>query len=211
MKYPLDIQVKIVREKILNGSSVLLFGNSENTSKVLKKTYEELSEDNKFLCSCHHASLINSPLDFYTPILKLRFGKDYESKLKYFFEMQSKHPDKIRIFELTDYCGQDLQGKTENERKLPIIFVEGFEKLLFKLDFPKLLKEEYKGALVPYSEGGIKSLGFGDSLRHLQQAIPPKISICGTVKDHEGIECKTTLANRGYLFYSGNFTTIEIK
>jgi len=190
MEYSLDIEVQLVCERILDKGSVLLFGNSEDTLKVLKKAYEELSKNNEFLCSYIQASEVKEPLDFFTPILKLKFGENYRDRIKSFFELHSKYPDRIGIFHLTDYCGQESEGKTENERKLPIIFVEGIEELLFKLDFPNGLNKREEG--------------IGNSLRGgLHQT--KKAIFCGNVKNDKSIAYKSTLGNYGYMFYEGNF------
>lgn len=205
MKYPLNVEVGLVSEKLLNKQNVLLFGNIENTSKVLEKTYEDLSKNKQFLCSFHNASRIKSALNFFIPILKLKYKDNStvcEKLIDIYLKLVSQKNDETQLFHIAEVCGQDLKGKTENEKKLPIIFINGIEKLLAKIDFPNLHKKDYKQT---------NDLNFGNCLRgDLHQT--GKAIFCGTVIDYNSLEYKATLANGArYMFYCGNFATVHIE
>jgi len=205
MEYPLNVEVGLVSGKLLNKDSVLLFGNIKNTSKVLEKTCEDFSKNKQFLCSFHDASKIKSALDFFTPILKLKYKDNptvYERLINGYLKLASKKNDETQLFHMAEVCGQDLGGKTENEKKFPIIFINGIEELLAKIDFPNLHEKDYKQTM---------DLNFGNCLRgHLHQT--RKAIFCGIVTDYNSLEYKATLANGArYMFYCGNFVTIHIE
>src|SRR3989344_7612851 len=63
-------------------NSVLIFGPPEQTRRVLKAVYDAAREKEEFLCSWHEASAINHPMQFYEPILRAKYGPDYDSLAK---------------------------------------------------------------------------------------------------------------------------------
>ncbi|MFC1755261.1 hypothetical protein ACFL96_18050, partial [Thermoproteota archaeon] len=140
----LDMDVELLCETILEGGSVLLYGKPEKTSDILKRVYKSLHEMYELLCSYHRAPEITDPLDFFEPILRLKYGDLYQEKTELFFKMWEQHPDKYNILGLSKFCGQDLSGKTENEKRLPVIMIEGMERLLYKLDFSHLDESDHE-------------------------------------------------------------------
>ncbi len=207
-KLNLDRYIELLCESVLDEkNSILLYGKPEKTLEVLKEFYNIISKRKEFLCSYYDASEIQNPLDFFVPILKLKYGDDYETEIKPHIEGLSQDKNKRGILDLAEICGQNLGSKILNERKFPIILINGIEELLFKLDFSHLKKSDY--LKIPIA-GSVISQEFGDSLR--KSIFGTKKGVfCGSVKDCESMEYRDTLGNYNYLFYSENFGTLQIE
>jgi len=127
---------------------VLLYGKHEDTLAVLQGIYKKAKRNKTFLCSWHDASKIINPMDFFEPILKLKYGKKYEAlKEKDWFKELVVKNTMDGVFKLTEFCGKEKDSKFPNARKLPIFFINGIEDLFFKFDYSHLDEEGRKKLL----------------------------------------------------------------
>ena len=187
-------------------SHTLLYGKPELTLAILKGVYQRAKEKPGLLCSFHNASKINQPMDFFEPILKLKYEDEYESlKQKQWFKNLLKKRDGREIFRLSGLCAMEEKSNNSNQRKLPVIFIDGIEELLFKMDYSHLKDKERKNFNL---EQPIPR-GFGNCLRgDLHQT--NRGIFYGTVRDIKKIDYLATLGNYNYLFYEGNFRQIDV-
>jgi hypothetical protein len=180
-----ELELELAKQTISEGGSLLLYGDYCQSLKILENLFNYFSQGNQFLCSMHDSSKIEKPLDLFEPILRLKY----------------KNPNKLiglystlgHIDHIAEVCGMDLYGKTENERKMPLIFIKGIDELFFKFDFPENQKE---------------SGTFGAGLRKLHQA--DRAIFCGNIRNTDSLAYKKTIGTGSYLFYQGNFATLEI-
>ena len=188
---------------------VLLYGKHEDTFAVLQGIYERAKKDKTFLCSWHDASKIINPMDFFEPILRLKYEKGYEVlKEKDWFKELIEKNTMDGIFKLTEFCGKEKNSKFQNARKLPIFFIDGIEDLFFKFDYSHLDEEGRKKLLsINFLEQPLPK-GFGNHLRNLHQS--GKGIFYGLVKNTESLEFKSTLGNYNYLFYNENFRNHDV-
>ena len=127
---------------------VLLYGKHEDTLAVLQGIYKKAKKDKTFLCSWHDSSKIIKPMDFFEPILKLKYEKKYnELKEKDWFKELVAKNTMDGVFRLTEFCGKEKNSKFRNARKLPIFFIDGIENLFFKFDYSHLDEEGRKKLL----------------------------------------------------------------
>src|SRR3989339_764530 len=167
---------------------VLLYGKHEDTLAVLQGIYKKAKKDKTFLCSWHDSSKIIKPMDFFEPILKLKYEKKYnELKEKDWFKELVAKNTMDGVFRLTEFCGKEKN---------------------FKFDYSHLDEEGRKKLLsIDFWEQPLPK-GFGNHLRNLHQF--REGIFYGLVKNTESLEFKSTLGNYNYLFYNGNFRNHEV-
>ena len=177
--------------------SVLIYGDPEMSNSILNGVYKKLKTNNEYLCTWHDADNINEPMDFFKPILKEIYKKEYQKIIN---ENWFKQGD----FGIASLCIKESLPKIN---KLPIIFIDGIEKLFFKIDFGNLDKLQ----LINLFSLGNQPLpnGFGDCLRGELHQTNSAI-FYGIVSDSSGIEYLATLGNYEYLFYQDNFRQVNI-
>ncbi|MCK5300188.1 MAG: hypothetical protein KAJ54_03475 [Candidatus Aenigmarchaeota archaeon] len=192
-------------------NSILLYGDPKQTLAVLKGVYDKANKRKEFLCSWHDASKIDQPMDFFEPILRLKFGDEYEQmREKSWFKDLSGRETKSGVFQLACLCVQDNNSKNPNERRLPVIFIDGIDELLFKMDYSHLDQEGRKKVLSDRYMEQPSPKGFGDCLRaYLHQT--GKGIFYGSVGNVDSIENKATLGNPHYLFYGRNFRPFVVE
>ncbi len=201
MKNLLETEIESLCEDLFgeNQNSVLLYGKPEHTLAILTGVYERAKKKEEFLCSWHDASKITKPMDFFEPILRLKYGDGYESLREEEFFKRLVGRDG-HIFQLARTCGRDESSESQNAQRLPVIFIDGVEELFFNMDYWHLSLEEINKVITSHLIEQPLPKGFGDCLRahlhHTQRAI-----FYGTVRNEEGIQFKTTLGNYDYLFY----------
>lgn len=190
---------------------VLLYGKPERTLAVMRGVYERAREREEFLCSWHDASAIAQPMDFFEPILRLKYGDEYDSlREESWFKDVAARNELEGVFQLASLCGREESSENPNAQRLPVIFIDGIEELFFKMDYGHLDEEDRKKLLT----GGFMEQplpkGFGNCLRgHIHHA---KTGIFyGTVRNTEGIQFGATLGNYPYLFYSENFMNHRLR
>lgn len=207
----LERDLELLCENLFNGTPnhVLLYGESEHTRSVLKGVYKRAKNKEEFLCSWHDASAITHPMDFFEPILRLKYGHEYESlREKSLFKDYLETNDQVGVFQLAKLCGREENSKNPNERRSPIFFIDGVEELFFKMDYSHLDEEDRK--IVTGDFKRLHPRGFGNCLRgYLHQT--GKGIFYGTVRDTEGIQFKATLGNYHYAFYNGNFGYYNVR
>ncbi|MGV8087059.1 MAG: hypothetical protein ACP5N1_05510 [Candidatus Woesearchaeota archaeon] len=209
MAMVLKREIDYLCNRIDIGNHPLIYGDKDHATSLLKGIYDKLNLSERFSCTYHDASNINHPLDFFDPILKLKYGSHYD-RLRKDSEMIKiyKNRDDLEISvnsisHLTHIVGEIRYFAKIPLKKKPLIFIDGIEELFFKMDYGHLNEKE-RGKLfnVNFMDRPMNN-GFGDSLRILHQL--GSASFCGVVRDTESIEFKATLGNYHYLFYSGNF------
>ena len=189
---------------------VLLYGDPQKTNLVLKAMYDAAREREEFLCSWHNASTIAQPMDFFEPILRLKYGNEYESlREKSWFKDLTTRNEKGGVFQLARLCGREENSENQHARSLPIIFIEGIEELFFKMDYGHLNEEGRKKLLTSSFMEQPLSKGFGDCLRGSLHQTKNGI-FYGTVRNSQGIPFEATFGNYHYLFYSENFMEIYL-
>ncbi len=211
--YDMDVQlereIEFLCEDLFEGgrNHVLLYGKPERTLPVLQGVYERAKKREEFLCSWHDASKITQPMDFFEPILRLKYGSEYESlREKSWFKELAVRDNKDGVFQLARFCGREKDSKNPHLRKLPLIFIKGIEELFFTMDYGHLDEEGRKKLMnyfTPFTELPLPK-GFGDCLRgYLHQT---GNGICyGSVMNTKRMEVAATLLNYQYLFYGENF------
>jgi len=187
-------------------NNFLLYGNPKKTSLMLREIYKQAQKREEFLCSWHNASKIKKPMDFFEPVLRLKYGKRYDTEIvakPWFKELISRN-EKGGVFQLASLCGREENSKYPNEKKTPIFFILGMEELLFKMDYRHLNKTSLQKLLTgDFMEQPLPK-GFGDCVRgSLHQT--GKGIFYGTVRNPNNIKFRSTLGNYNYLFYCENF------
>ena len=183
-------------------SSFLIYGELEEKQAILKGVYEEASKRDNLLCSFHDSSKIKTPLDFFEPILKLKWGQERYEKFKQSDYFKSLDDDEIRI--LAGLCGKEENSQNPQERKFPIFFIDGIEKFFFNMDYGHLSQDKESLLESEFSHLNMHSKKFSESLRvRLKDELTG--AFIGTVDDEQGIEYDLTLGTARYLFYAGNF------
>ena len=199
--------VNLVQE----GNSLLFYGKPAETVAVMQEIYTFAKDTHSLSCSWHDASRIQHPLDFFDPILQLKYGSQYQrldqfNQLKDLFSRNDKTMPDISI--LAELCQQEKQSPHLNAQKLPVIFVDGMEELLFRMDYAHLDAPEQKA----FSKGVMEQpspKGFGNCLRaNLHQT--KRGVFCGTVKNPDSLQYQATLGNYNYLFYAENFRPVHL-
>lgn len=191
--------------------SMLFYGHPEQTTEVLQGIYSTMKKSERFRCTYHHASKIKRLMDFYEPILRLKYGDKYENII------EEEHIRKIRdrnnpreLLVLTQFCAQEPRATEPQHRKMPLLLIEGIEELFFEREYGYLSEEE-KQKLVNQRDlfEGTRSLGLGNSLRaYLHQS--KRGIIFGTVKDENSIQYRITFGDYSYAFFQGNFRLINV-
>lgn len=202
--------IEYLRKDLYDGGQnhVLLYGKPEETLVVLKGVFDRAKENEEFLCSWHDASKIAQPMDFFEPILRLKYGGDFDTRIKDLVSPAQKQTAKNKIPKEVMYCAElcarEKNAKNRNARKLPIIFIDGIDELFFKMDYCHL------------DETGIKKLlnrnffeqplprGFGNCLRARLHQTNNGI-FYGAVWDYKSIQYRATLGNYHYTFFALNF------
>ncbi|MFA6089206.1 MAG: hypothetical protein WC755_05050, partial [Candidatus Woesearchaeota archaeon] len=181
------------------GNSVLFYGKESDTNFVMKQIYEKMKQNDKFLCSWHNAELIKTPIDFFDPILKSKYGEEYNS-------FREEEWFKKGMGEL---IGRNIDSSKINHQKLPLIFIEGIENLFFNMDY--YLTELDRINFNPNDETLKTKYGnFGNTLRK-GLFTPHNGIIYGSVKDKNSKEYNYTLGNYDYLFYVDNFMKFQLE
>jgi|GEM_PF-6141684 len=213
MEKSLEWNVEYLCESHFSGGQghTLLYGKPDQTLEVLKEIYQRIKAKNEFLCTWHDASAITKPMDFFEPILRLKYGEEYNSlKEKSWFKDYVARDEMSGVFQLARFCGKDEDPDRPNTRKMPVIFIDGIEELFFKMDYGHLNKKDLKRVLNGKYMNRPLSRGFGNCLRgHLHQAGTG--IFYGRVRDDKGMQYQTTLGNYDYLFYRGNFREFEVR
>jgi hypothetical protein len=182
-------------------NNVLFFGNLKYTRAVLKGVYNRAKIKNEFLCSWHDALAITKPMDFFEPLLILKYGKEYDKlKMRPIFRQICKED----IFELAYLCGREKGSKNKNHQRLPVIFIDGFEQLLFEMDYGHLDKKRIETMLIDDSASQILPKGFGDRLRKELHQTGTGI-FYATVGNANSVEFASTLGTYNYLFNADQF------
>mgnify|MGYP001568132253 CR=1 FL=1 len=213
MKETFNMDIAYLSEELFKSgkNNTLLYREPENTLEVLQKIYEKANKREEFLCTFHNASLIKKPMDFFAPILKLKYGEEYEDSFKSdWFKDIINSEDVSETSRLADFCGKDEKSDNLRHKKLPLIFIEGIEELFFKMDYGHLDDDKLKNF---FRRGYLEQPGhrmFGNCLRGSLPQTGNAIFF-GSVRNNKGIEYATTLGNYHYMFYSGNFGNFHIK
>lgn len=187
-------------------NSVLLYGRPDYALTILKDVYGRAKARDEFLCTWHDASAITKPMDFFEPILRLKYGDHYESlsENNWFKDSVSRN-DKSGVFQLASLCGRENNTQDPNHRRTPVIFIDGIEELFFKMDFGHLNEDEVTKVMIAGSwERRPLPKGFGDCLRGYLHQTRDGI-FYGAARNYESPQFQATLGNPGYLFYALNF------
>lgn len=208
MRNPLEPEIEFLCEDLFERgrNHLLLYGKPEDTLSVLKSVYERATKRGEFLCSWHDASTITCPMNFFEPVLQLKYGEEYNLlREKLWFKDLVARNDRSGVFQLAGLCGREKASKNPNARRLPLFFIDGIEELFFKLDYGHLDEESRKNVLSgDFMDQHFLPRGFGDCLRsHLHQTGTG--IFYGTVRNSGGIQFQATLGNYYYLFYDENF------
>lgn len=189
-----------------NPNSVLFYGESELTGRLLNQVYSMAKEKENLLCSFHDASLIKQPMDFFEQILQLKYGDKYENlkEKDWFKKITEKEDLDISDFHiLAGLCARERKSDNPNYRKLPVIFIDGIEELFFNMDYGHFNKKELEQIFTQWDKG------FGTALRSgLHQTLDGVFY--GSVRKTDGIEYAETLGRYHYLFYAGNFRPMMV-
>ncbi len=190
---------------------ILLYGKPERTREVLRAVYERGKAREELLCSWHDASVITQPMDFFEPILRLKYGSDYEAiREDLHVKDFAGRNDKGGVFQLAALCGREDTSRYPNARRQPVIFIDGIEELFFKLDYGHLDEAGLKDVLAGRFMKRPLSKGFGDCLRGFLHQTGKGI-FYGTVRDTAGTPFATTIGNYDYLFYGENFMPVRVQ
>jgi hypothetical protein len=191
-----------LKQSISNGNNYLIYGN--DSTIFLKQVYEFFKTEDKFRATYHDESLVQTPRDFLEPILMLKYH-DYDSWKE---ELWAQKKSGLPFFDIIiDSCGQEKDSDDPVKRKKPLIFIDGIENLLYKLDLYALSEEKQKEVI---------DSGKSDNLFHFSSALraalctPNKGNIVGVVNNFESIEYKFTLGTYHYLLNADNFGHIVL-
>ncbi len=208
MESPLETEIEFLCEDLFERgkNNVLLYGKPEDTLSVLSGVYERATKKEEFLCSWHDASTITCPMDFFEPVLQLKYGDEYNLlREKLWFKDLVARSDRSGVFQLAGLCGREKASKNPNPQRLPLFFIDGIEELFFKIDYGHLEEESRKNVLTgDFMDQQLLPRGFGDCLRGYLHQTGNGI-FYGTVRDSRGIKFQATLGNHYYLFYNENF------
>lgn len=190
---------------------ILLYGEKERTLAVLRGVYEKAKERDDFRCSFHDASAISDPMDFFEPVLSLKYGPEYQSlKEEPWFKELLHNLEHDGFGALADLCKREDKSIISAARKLPVIFIDGIEELFFNMDYDHLDEKGRHQLLTGGFMDQPLSRGFGNALRSCLHQTGQGI-IYGTVRNTDGIKCAATLENYHYLFYKENFMHLFIR
>ena len=204
--------IKFLCDDLFEGrrDSVLIYGTQPDATTVLKGVYNSAKNKSGFLCSWHNADKIKKTMDFFKPILRLKYGAKYAAlEQKKWFKELAAQQDNNDVFQIASLCAQEPKSNDAQKRKLPLIFIDGIEKLLFKIDYGNLAAQSVKKLLTAnFFEQPLPN-GFGNCLRGYLHQTSKGVFYCA-VHDYNSTEYNATLGNYSYLFYSENFRTHEI-
>lgn len=204
--------VRMICEELFKGEDnhTLFYGKPKHTLEVLRKIYDFAGKRENLRCSWHDASKIKQPMDFFEPVLRLKYGEYYEQLAAHdWFKDYASRIEKSGVFQLASLCAQEDVSEHPTATKMPIFFIDGIEKLFFNMDYRNLDKQKLRMVMTKASYDQPLPRGFGDCLRgYLHQT--GKGIFFGSVRDTESIEFKTTMLNMGYLFYCGNFRECRV-
>ncbi len=202
---------------------------------MLNELYKRASQNPQYLCTFHDASKIKSAKDFFVPILKLKYGEDYNDVLSYLGDTVENILDAHDALDVKEYCkdwmlssavdeiirsiARNPNGKHENDKKLPLIFVDGLDTLFFNLDYGKhadflkanveVLSEEHKidETTVNKIEKILTLDKYTSRLRSKWHQVSQDkgARIHGLMRNNDSPECRYTLSRYDYMFYGGNF------
>ncbi|MCK4808972.1 MAG: hypothetical protein KAS90_05090 [Candidatus Aenigmarchaeota archaeon] len=188
---------------------ILIYGNPKRQSFLKNLLYSHISRMDEFFCIYLESSEIKTPLDFYLPILKKKFGDEYfEENIVGVVDMFIDSDEKEDIFSLSEMCGKEKVSGIDNSDKMPVILIDGIEEVLFGLDHPGINVD--KSCIVLNNQKLSDDLGFGKSVRKYLHQIADKAIVYGTVKDPDSIEYLLTLGNEKYQLYANNFLHIHL-
>jgi len=194
--------------------SGLFFGEYHRSLEVLRRVYNTFQAHPALLCHWIDEAQIKTPLDFYEPLLKNKYGSEYVKlkDKKWFKECVAGTSELFPIYYLARLCGQEKDSKNETRKKVPVIFIDGFEKLLFRMDYgsydEKQLGEIRQNVL--RGDINLRDKGFGTSLRAALHQAKAGV-ILGLIRDPHSVEYALTLGNYFYMFYSDNFRHYYVK
>lgn len=219
---------------------ILLYGKPGETAYLLKDLlFPYFSNIDRYFCVYIDASNIETPLDFFVPILKEKYGdKYYDEEVRDLVKIYAEGNENY-IFKLSELCGQEKRIDIHNAAKMPIILIEGIEEVMFKLDYPEISSDENKkrecytqmlneeikkmkdmenkkelfesefSDVIDYAVLPNKKM-FGNCIRaDLQQFI--KAIVFGTVRNPANIEYLATLQRPGYSLYKHNFHRVDLE
>lgn len=225
----------------LNYLHFLFMGNKDKSLVVLKELYNRASQNSEYLCTFHDASKIKSAKDFFVPILKEKYGEEYntfifgasgktvENVLDEYDSPDFYNLNKGELFSSKDITNiissiaRNHSGKHENDKRFPLIFIDGIEELFFNLDYGNhadFLKLNFKD----FSDGNrdspeldkmfkiLRSQKYTPIMRSLwnQFTEGDGARIHGVIRKYDGLESVCTLRNYDYLFYEGNFCPVQV-
>lgn len=210
----LESQTEYLCNNLLDGApnSILLYGEPELSLSILRIVYDTVKTRQEYRCSWHDASTITTAMQFFGPILRSKYGSSYRCLKREPTIKQCIARSEAGDFEfLARLCGKEERSKVQCARKMPLIFIDGIEDLLFRIDYGHINKEEQKK--IPSSaifDGSFRSKGFGDALRgRLHQE--KRAVFYGIVRNPDSLPYECTLGDYHYLFYSENFMKIRLK
>lgn len=189
-------------------NSVLLYGEQKDTLKVMQDVYKKASNRGDILCSWHESSEIKKPMDFFEPILKLKYRERYNEmkKEKFFIEIVEEND----LSCLAEMCqkGKGYKGDS-NKDKLPIFFINGIEELFFNMDYGHLDRKELERRINTFDESLPFCQKFSSSLRE-QLHQTGKGVFYGIIKSTDSLDYRCTMAEYHYLFYADNFKPVRL-
>ncbi len=184
---------------------VLVYGNPKRQSFLMNHLSNSyISPTDEFFYIYLKSSEIETPLDFFLPILKEKFGEQYyEEHIRSVVDMYLDSDEKDSVFMLAEMCGKEKVSGADNSDKMPVILIDGIEEVLFRLDYPET--DIGKSDIGTGRQKLPDDLGFGRHLRKYLHQVADKAVVYGTVKDSESIQYLLTLGNDKYRLDANNF------
>ncbi|MEK6733982.1 MAG: hypothetical protein AABY27_02615 [Pseudomonadota bacterium] len=164
---------------------------------MLRELHKDVNVSNQFHTVLYSYQEINTVFDFFNPILKLKYAEEYDSMIN------DSDFDRNDVYILSELCIE----KEVNHKK-PLVFIEGLEKLLFKLDYSHFDEETVKKVL-RNSYNAPAPIGLGNSILASWHQTGESI-VYGTVYNTYSKEYRATLGNFSYLYNAHNFKTIMV-
>ena len=189
---------------------ILIYGNPKRQSFLMNHLSNSyISPTDEFFYIYLKSSEIETPLDFFLPILKKKFGEQYfEENVAGVVDMFVGGGEEDEIFSLSEMCGKEEISGIDNSDKMPVILIDGIEEVLFSLDHPGMCVD--KSGIVLNDQKLSDDLGFGRHLRKYLHQMADKAIVYGTVKDSDSIEYLLTLGNEKYQLYANNFLHLHL-
>lgn len=189
---------------------ILIYGNPKRQSFLMNHLSNSyISPTDKLFYIYLKSSEIETPLDFFLPILKKKFGDKYfEENIAGVVDMFINSDEEDEIFKLAEMCGKEEVFGIDNSDKMPVILIDGIEEVLFGLDYPGINVD--KSCIVLNDRKLSEDLGFGRHLRKYLHQMADKAIVYGTVKDSESMQYLLTLGNEKYQLYANNFLHMHL-